>query len=660
MASDPPSLRFTPLQSFVESSFFTQLAHLKLEKYKLDDSTREICGFQSPPSKLNKFDDKPILRLDDRSFATGTKTEAETETETDSNAGAWSLVGSLTNVNTIEEFKAINKQDLLNQWGRSMAESMQNTTKFDYDTFNRFSMISFSDLKKYKFYYWVAFPTLQSSWEITRKSSVDEDLLKLIISEASGEAEAKGQFYQLSDNKLLDSFSQDKDLSCFVFFDSCLSSDRRPSAQLKNYLYFLAYKGIKNIRLVVYRNNYSSFSLDLQLMDLPQDLKIVGWERTSQGKLGPKLADLSQLSNPRQLASQAVDLNLRLMRWRIAPELELDVIKNQKVLLLGAGTLGSYVARALLGWGVRDISIVDSGRVSYSNPVRQSLFNFEDCFSEHGRGGVKATTAADNLKRIFPGVDAKGFELEVPMIGHPITDEETQAAQYQNLNRLFDESDVVFLLMDSRESRWLPTVMGAAKGKTVINAALGFDSYLVMRHGSVQQDQGSRLGCYFCNDIVAPEDSLSDRTLDQMCTVTRPGGALVASSLAVELLVSLLQHPDKQNAKHDGSSKFGATPHQIRGFLHSFTQSKFHAPNYAHCAACSTKVIAEYKQRGWQFVKQCLNEAGYLEDLSGLKQVQEEAELAARQLLSELELDEGDGDDEDENKGEDEDEEWIS
>jgi ubiquitin-like modifier-activating enzyme ATG7 len=102
-----------------------------------------------------------------------------------------------------------------------------------------------------------------------------------------------------------------------------------------------------------------------------------------------------------------------------------------------------------------------------------------------------------------------GHSLSIPMPGHPISAgaEATTASGIADLERLIQSHDVVFLLMDSRESRWLPTVLGASEGKIVINAALGFDSYLVMRHGAPPTEiTTKRLGCYFCNDVVAPTD----------------------------------------------------------------------------------------------------------------------------------------------------------
>ena len=60
------------------------------------------------------------------------------------------------------------------------------------------------------------------------------------------------------------------------------------------------------------------------------------------------------------------------------PELKLDTIMAARCLLLGSRTLGCAVSRALLGWGVRTITLVDNGKVSYSNSVRHSLFTFTD------------------------------------------------------------------------------------------------------------------------------------------------------------------------------------------------------------------------------------------------------------------------------------------
>ena len=78
------------------------------------------------------------------------------------------------------------------------------------------------------------------------------------------------------------------------------------------------------------------------------------------------------------------------------------------------------------------------------------------------------------------------------MPGHPVSDADREEvlSDVRALEQLVDAHDVVFLLTDTRESRWLPTLMCAAKDTLLINAALGFDSYLVMRHGAGVADEG--------------------------------------------------------------------------------------------------------------------------------------------------------------------------
>src|ERR1700737_2119437 len=82
---------------------------------------------------------------------------------------------------------------------------------------------------------------------------------------------------------------------------------------------------------------------------------------------------------------------------------------------------------------------------------------------------------------------------------------------YTSFMDIMTWADVVFLLVDTREARWFPTLVATATSTLVINAAVGFDTFVVMRHGL--PSQSNRLGCYFCSDIVSPQNVLHPLSL---------------------------------------------------------------------------------------------------------------------------------------------------
>ena len=199
--------------------------------------------------------------------------------------------------------------------------------------------------------------------------------------------------------------------------------------------------------------------------------------------------------------------------------------------------------------------------------------------------------------------------MSIPMPGHSVGEESKSSVfrDIDDLEALIDEHDVVYVLTDTRESRWLPTVICADKNKVCINAALGFNTYVVMRHGcGVDAASDSRLGCYFCNDVfgaggVAARPHAGS-AVHSDSSRTRPDRERARCRTMVALLHSNDGHatapPDRDgdsNSAESEPSPLGVVPHQIRGSVAGFTQTLFDAPSFPRCTACSEKIVKMYR-----------------------------------------------------------------
>lgn len=696
-------LKFIPFETFVDSAFWHALAKKKLNDYRLSEGPFLINASYSNCSTSAGL---PRVYVGASAF-----TDLGSE-------GFYSpsfvLRGQLTTFNNVEDFRSLDKQLFINTYGESVFKSAIKNAGFisSPEKLLTFQLITYCDFKRFKFYFWFSYPALMhASRPLLRssKSLTDEfsstEINDFLASYGAWRKTSDSAFFivrapavvQSDRNIIVDSFARldIRDPGMFLGFCDPSTDFCTPGWPLRNVLFALSATQVEerqSLRVLCFRQQFvdghrcaaGSVVLDVELspLDPSSATQYVGWEKC-KNRLIPRTVDLSGTMNPVKLSESAVDLNLKLMKWRLLPDLNLDAIRNSKCLLIGAGTLGCNVARQLLAWGVRTLTFVDNSNVSLSNPVRQSLFTFNDAANG---GRSKSEAAAEALSAIFPGVSAQGFQINIPMPGHPVVEYDSPVPSFdslrlaldqdvdctnlsrqlreaylacRSLNKLISQNDVIFLLTDTRESRWLPTLLGKFQSKIVINAALGFDTYLVMRHGlgSYQKSEksvslesyrarlktdcelyldgrhravsGNDLGCYFCNDVVGPTNSVQNRSLDQQCTVTRPGVSMMASAIAVELFISLIQHPEggRASASHSAdqpehsasASTFSLIPHQIRGFISSYSHILPATLAFKHCSACSDKVLSAFENDGFAFLLHVFNDADYLELVCGLK-----------------------------------------
>ncbi|GAA5820172.1 hypothetical protein JCM10212_006494 [Sporobolomyces blumeae] len=584
------TVQFLPLSTSITPAFWHHLTSLKLSTLHLSEDAVSISGdYLASTSVVDRQTGNSVgipsaLHLDRDSFEQGDQDSSTGPLEPPkvghaipppASSSKVTLRGTLYNFNTIEAFKQCDKakiaQDVARSvWSQCNDDRPTSSHSTTLASLSPFVVITFADLKKYKYYYWAAVPVVvvKPAWQLVSEVSsgsndhLDEEKEEDKIEYPQGgvrlgrrvrrrrssrigalepEERTQDDRIELETAPLGDISEFWKDVpsnSRTLIYTDPSNHPTAPGWTLRNVLTYVSKRAPRPVRprrsnvassgrrqqrvagheheqgqgegqeqdlvetekkedddddddhegqelsVICLREGGKRLELVMRLpkrgngeggggpgggtssssrSDEPMP-SVVGWEKNDKGKLGPRVADLGPLMDPLRLADQAVDLNLQLMRWRILPALDLDTVKRTRCLVLGAGTLGCYVSRCLMAWGIRQITLVDNSTVSFSNPVRQPLFEFDDSLNG---GKDKAECAAEALRRIYPGVNATGHKLSIPMPGHPIPGATLESVErdYRRLERLMDEHDVVFLGMDSRESRWLPTVMAGAKGK---------------------------------------------------------------------------------------------------------------------------------------------------------------------------------------------------
>ena len=594
-------MEFQPISSLIEPSFWHVLNRVKLNDKMLDETPFEITSyFQAGRTEGVKS----FIFVNEESFS---------EQKPQNPVHFLNVTGKLPTtvylVNTKTQFKVLDRNSIMKTLKESIIKAIISKEWLkDPSLLLKTAFTVFGDLKKWQYTYCFCFP-----------NPVIEGVSIVSQSEDLGfdpnELKYTNWISVLSDDKTnLLPISEAKKDSILVVVDPTTHKDKLGWTTKLAALAFCHAFDTDKVNLIRLNHTPISYTLSFPEKYFKKEenlnnLRFTGWNLTP--KKTAHFVDLSSTMDPMQLFTSASTLNLKLMKWRMCPSLDVNKMQEQKVLLIGCGTLGCNVSRFLLGWGVRKFVLIDYGNVSFSNPPRQSLFTFEDCLNG---GKNKAEAAGAELKRVCPDCEIEVVPMAIPMPGHPIAEGQYEKVKEDTLklDKLIKECDCTFLLTDTRERRWLPTLLATASNSLCISIALGFDTFSVVRSGSCG------LGCYFCNDVIAPTDTMTDRTLDMQCTVTRPGIAPMASSYGVELWASVVQSMEGKKCPADGESVLGTVPHQLRGFLHSWQVLPLSGPPFKCCVACSEPVVNGWKNEGWPFILKALTQKGFLEEVSGI------------------------------------------
>jgi len=188
-------------------------------------------------------------------------------------------------------------------------------------------------------------------------------------------------------------------------------------------------------------------------------------------------------------------------------------ILSSKVLIIGAGGLGSPVAEFLSRAGVESIGVVDDDKVSLSNLHRQSLYNTSDI------GKFKVNVAKDKIKKINPKTKVKIYKIRLNNL---------------NFKKIINNYDYIVDGSDNFTTKFLLNDSCLKFKKTLVVAAISkFDGHIFTFDFKNKKD--SCLRCFFQETKIS-DNLLNCESEGILGTVAGVVGAIQANEVLKKIL----------------------------------------------------------------------------------------------------------------------------
>ena len=188
-------------------------------------------------------------------------------------------------------------------------------------------------------------------------------------------------------------------------------------------------------------------------------------------------------------------------------------ILSSKVLIIGAGGLGSPVVEFLSRAGVGSLGIVDEDKVSLSNLHRQGLYNTSDV------GKFKVKIAKDKIKKINPNTKVTIYKIRL---------------NNNNFKKIINDYDYIVDGSDNFTTKFLLNDYCLKFKKVLVMGAISkFDGHIFTFN--FKNKKAPCLRCFFQESEIS-DDFLSCETEGILGTVAGIVGTIQANEILKQIL----------------------------------------------------------------------------------------------------------------------------